>query len=307
MSYRYLLQRMLQMVMVLFGVTLVGFALIRLAPGDPALLLLPPEAPPELVAQVRSSMGLDRPLLTQYVAYMSQLFKGNLGWSERFHLPALVVIAKHLPLTIELSLTAMLLSAVAGMLLGVAAAYWRHTVIDSAATTMAVLAQSVPTFWLGVMLVVVFSIKLRWFPTSGTGGMRALVLPTVTLSTYLVALILRITRSSMLDTLAQDYVRTARAKGLTRFRVVIVHALRNALLPVITVLGMQLGALLGGALITETVFAWPGIGTVMLQAVFARDYALVQGIVLLSALSILLLNFTADILYIIVDPRIRLN
>lgn len=306
MDRRYLLGRLLQAGVTFLGVSILAFGLLHAAPGDPALLLLPPEAPKALVEQMHRMLGLDRPLPVQYATYMAQLLHGNLGWSERFHRPVVDVIAMFLPRTLELAFAAMILSATTGMVLGVAAAVRRGSWVDVIATGLSVLAQSIPGFWLGVMLVVVFSVRLGWLPTSGAEG-RGLILPTLTLSAYLIALIVRISRSGMLEVLSQHYVRTAVAKGLGRRRVVFHHALRNALLPIVTILGMQLGAVMGGAVITEAVFAWPGIGTVTVQAVYQRDYALVQGVVLFGAFVFVGVNLAVDALYSVLDPRIRVT
>jgi peptide/nickel transport system permease protein len=304
MTSRYLLQRVYQAAFVIVVVTVIAFVLLRAAPGDPALLMLPPEAGPKLVAQVRASMGLDRPLIVQFWAYTAQLIHGNLGWSERFHVPVTQVIAEFFPRTLQLASTAMLVSSTIGISLGVLAAMNARSLADVAVTSIAVIGQSVPGFWLGIMLIVVFAVKLGWLPASGGGGL-GLILPVVTLSMYLMAMIVRVTRSIMIEVLSQDYVRTAVAKGLPPSRVIVGHALRNGFLLILTVVGLQLGNVVGGAAITEAVFAWPGLGTVAFQAIGWRDYALVQGVVLFSAVSFVFINVAIDLLYTVLDPRIR--
>jgi len=293
-----------QALVVIAVVIVIAFVLLRAAPGDPALLMLPPEAGPKLVAQVRASMGLDRPLIVQFWAYAVQVVHGNLGWSERFHVPVVQVIEEFFPRTLQLAATAMVVSSVVGISLGVLAAVRARSLADVAVTSLAVIGQSVPGFWLGLMLIVVFAVELGWLPASGGGGL-GLILPVVTLSMYIMALIVRVTRSTMIEVLSQDYVRTAVAKGLAPHRVIVRHALRNGFLLILTVLGLQLSNVIGGAAITEAVFAWPGLGTVVFQAVAWRDYALVQGVILFSAISFVFINLSIDVLYTVLDPRVR--
>jgi ABC-type dipeptide/oligopeptide/nickel transport system permease component len=250
-------------------------------------------------------MGLDRPLAEQYARFLANALRGDLGTSIRAQRPALEVILERLPATLLLSAGAFSFALLVALPIGILSAVKRWSLWDHGSMLVALLGQSMPVYWLGLMLIVVFAVELRWLPASGMGTPRHLVLPAITLGTFLIGLMIRLTRSSMLDVLGQDYVRTARAKGLPESRVLIRHALKNALIPVVTLFGLQLGLLLGGAVITETVFAWPGLGMATVTAIQQRDYPVVQTAVLVSAVIVVFINWTVDVLYHWVDPRIQ--
>lgn len=300
-----LARRGAQALVLLILVTIVAFAVVRLTPGDPVVLMLGDEATPARVAEVRRSLGLDRPLADQYVRYVGRLLHGDLGESLRAQQPVAAYVGQRLPATAELALAAAALSLAAGVPLGLGAAVLRGSWLDRVANAVALFAQSVPAMWLGLILVLVFAVELRLLPSIGAGGGRHLVLPAVTLAMYLLGLVVRLTRAATLDVLFHDYVRTARAKGLPEGLVLLRHVLRNALLPVVTVLGLHLGTLLGGAVVTEAVFAWPGLGTLVLQAISQRDYPVIQGLVLLSGLVFVVLNFLIDLVNLWLNPRLR--
>ncbi len=307
MSGAFVVRRLLHSVLVLFGVSIIIFMLLRLIPGDPVRILLPPEATEEMVRQTRHDMGFDRPIYEQYVIYLGQLSHGDLGTSIRFQRPVLDLVLERLPATFELALVSMIIATALAIPLGVIAAVKRYSRWDTGVMLGSLLGQSVPTFFLGILLILVFSVQLHLLPTSGRGTWQHMVLPSITLGAYMMALIARLTRSDMLEVLGEDYIRTARAKGLREQVVLARHALRNALVPVVTVLGMQVGALLGGAIITEAVFAWPGIGTLAINAIYTRDYPIVQATVLVSALTFVVINLLLDFTYQYIDPRIRVG
>ena len=297
--------RTLQSIALLWLVTVVVFALLHLTPGDPATVMLGEQATPEQIRDLRSALGLDEPFVMQYARFLGHAVTGDFGRSIRAQRPALEVVLERLPATLLLSAGAFVFALFVGMPIGVVSAVKRLSLWDHGSMALALLGQSMPVFWLGLMLIVVFSVNLRWLPVSGWGTPQHLVLPAVTLGTFLIGLIIRLTRSSMLDVLGQDYVRTARAKGLAERAVIVRHALRNALIPVVTLLGLQLGLLLGGAVITETVFAWPGVGMVTVTAIHQRDYPVVQCAVFVSAVLVVVINWAVDTLYNVLDPRIR--
>ncbi|MBI4278963.1 MAG: ABC transporter permease [Armatimonadetes bacterium] len=301
---RYVGVRLIQSVAVLVLATIVAFALLHLA-GDPVQLMLGDMATPEDVTRLRRELGLDRPLAVQYWRWLRGAVGGDVGQSIRYQQPAARLVAERLPASLLLAATAMGIAVAAGVPLGILGALFRNSWIDHLVRTIAVLGQSIPFFWLALMFIVLFSVQLEWLPTSGYGTWRHLVMPAVTLSTLSMARIARLLRSSLLDVLNEDYVRTAHGKGLDPSRVVLRHALKNAALPVITVIALQLGAVFGGAVITETIFAWPGIGRLSIDAAVSRDYPLFQGIVVLTAITFVLLNLTTDLLYAVLDPRIR--
>jgi peptide/nickel transport system permease protein len=296
--------RALQGVAVLFGVSLFSFLLVFLA-GDPAAGMAQPDWTPAQVQALREELGLERPLVVQYGEFVARALSGDLGRSFRQRRPVADLIGERLSATLELAATAFVLSIVIGLPLGILAAVHRDRWIDQFSSLVALGAQAVPTFWLGIMLIVIFAVELRWFPVSGRGTWVHLVLPAVTLATYSIARNARLVRSSLLDVIDQDYVRTAHAKGLASHVVVLKHALRNALLPVLTVMGLDLGALLSGAVITEMVFAWPGVGRLIVNAVASRDLPLVQGSVLLVGCVFVVVNFLVDLTYALVNPRMR--
>lgn len=302
-----LARRTLLALVVLFGVSVLVFVVVRVIPGDPVQLMYPEAMPPELLKQVRAALGLDDPIYVQYIVFLHQALRGDLGRSYRYHRPVADLVLERLPATAELALAALAISLLLGVPLGVLAALKRNSLLDNLVMLMAMLGQSMPTFWLGIMLIIIFAVSFRWFPTSGREGLQYLVLPALSLSGFMTALTARLVRSCMLEVLSQDYLRTARAKGLSEYAVVISHGLRNALIPVVTVLGLQVGNLLGGAVITETVFAWPGVGFLSITAIYQRDYNIVQAVVLLSAVIFVVLNMIIDLLYMWLDPRIRIT
>jgi peptide/nickel transport system permease protein len=303
--FSYLVWRSLHSLLLLWLVTVVVFGLLHLTPGDPASLMLGEQATPEQIRDLRHALGLNEPLITQYARFLGQAVRGDFGTSIRAQRPALDVVLERLPATLLLAAGAFTFAVSLGMPIGVLSAVKRLSLWDHGSMALALMGQSMPVFWLGLMLIIVFSVHLRWLPVSGSGGPQHLVLPAVTLGTFLIGLIIRLTRSSMLDVLGQDYVRTARAKGLAERAVIVRHALRNALIPVVTLLGLQLGILLGGAVITETVFAWPGLGMVTVTAINQRDYPVVQCAVFISAVLVVSINWAVDVLYHFLDPRIR--
>jgi ABC-type dipeptide/oligopeptide/nickel transport system permease component len=302
---RFLLRRVLLTIPVLFGVATLVFALIHLVPGDPAQAMLGDAAAPSDVADLRAKLGLDRPLLAQYERYMARLVRGDLGTSFRYGTPVSHEIAQRMGPTTELALTAMVVAVLIAIPLGVVAALFRGTVIDQAATTASLLGMAMPNFWLGPVLALVFAAGLGWLPVSGSGTWAHLVLPSVTLGAALAAITARMTRASLGDELRELYVLAARARGVSRARAVVAHAFRNSLIPVVTILGLQLGAVLTGTIITETIFAWPGVGRLLIQAINFRDYPLVQGCILLISVTYVTMNLVVDVAYAWLDPRIR--
>ena len=301
----YLARRLAQSALTLLGTSVLVFVILRVLPGDPAKMLLPEGAPQSAVEALNRQLGLREPLHVQYAIFLRSVFRGDFGQSFQYRAPALRVVVERLPATIDLTLSAMALTVLFGVATGIVAAVRQGTGYDYAGTVVTVLGQSLPNFWLGIMLILLFGVTLRWLPTSGFQGWPHLVLPAVTLAAYPTALVARLTRSSMLEILTQDYVRTGRAKGLAEQVVVLSHALRNATIPVLTVIGLQIGTLLGGAVITESVFAWPGIGKLVVDAIFFRDFPVVQTILILSASIFVVINLLVDVLYTVIDPRIR--
>jgi len=301
----YVLRRVAQSALTLLGVSVLVFVILRVLPGDPARMLLPDGAPESAVAELNRQLGLHEPLVVQYGIFLGSVARGDFGQSFQYRAPALRVVLERLPATVQLTLAAMLITVAAGVSLGIFTAVRRGTRYDVAGTIVAVLGQSLPNFWLGIMLILLFGVALRWLPTSGFAGWTSLVLPAVTLAAFPTALVARLTRSSMLEILNRDYIRTGRAKGLAERSVVFRHALRNAAIPVLTVIGLQIGALLGGAVITESIFAWPGMGKLIVDAIFFRDFPVVQTVLILSATVFVVINLAVDLLYTVIDPRIR--
>jgi ABC-type dipeptide/oligopeptide/nickel transport system permease component len=297
-------RRLLLVVPTLFGVVTLVFTFLHLVPGDPVEIMLGETAAPADVAALRRELGLDRPLAERYVLFVTRAARGDLGHSIAFRAPVASVIAARYPATLELAGAAFLLALGLALPLGVAAAVRPRTLVDRAARAASLAGACLPSFWLGPLLILLFSIHLGWAPVSGRGSPAHLVLPAATLALGMAAVLLRLTRASMLAALREDYVRTARAKGVPEWRVIAVHALRNALLPVTTVAGLQMGALLAGAVITETIFAWPGIGRLVVQAIDARDYPLAQGCVLAIGCTYVAVNAATDLLYRAIDPRL---
>ena len=312
---RYLARRLLLLVPVLVGVSIVIFGVLHLSPGDPAEIMLGSQATKEDLARLRESLGLNEPLPVQYVHWISHVVRGDLGRSLWMKRPVLPEVLGRLGATLLLTGTALLLSTVGGLALGVASAAWPRSWLDRSSAVASLFGASMPSFWLGIVLMVVFALWLGWLPASGMyasyggGGvgdlLSHLILPAVTLAAASITIIARLTRSTMLEALGQDFVRTARAKGVAEAGVVLRHGLKNALIPIVTVVGVQAGYLLGGAVLTETVFAWPGVGTLMVQGILARDFPLVQGCVLVVALAFAVINLAVDLLYAWLDPRIR--
>ena len=302
----YLLRRLAQSVLVLLGVSFVVFFILYLT-GDPALLLLPPDATADEIQKFREAMGFNDPFIVQYGRFLGGALRGDFGQSVRHGEPAFPLVLERLPATFQLSGAALLVALVLAIPAGVLSAVRRNTVPDYVATVLALLGQSMPTFWLGIMLILVFSVQFNWLPSSGRGGLEHLVLPAVTLGLFTTARITRLTRSGMLEVLNQDYIRTARAKGVSGQPVVWKHAFKNAAIPIVTIVGIELGTLLGGSVITETIFAWPGVGRLSVQAINNRDYPVVQAAVFLLASTFVLVNLVVDLLYTYLDPRIRLR
>ncbi len=302
---RYLARRLLLTIPVLLGVATLVFALIHLVPGDPAQAMLGDGAPEEEVLKLRTTLGLDRPLLVQYRAFLSGLARGDLGTSFRYNAPVTAQIRDKLPNTAMLAVAAMGLAMLFAIPLGIIAAVFRGTLIDHAAMTISLVGISMPNFWLGPLLAILFAVHLGWLPVSGTGSLAHLVLPAVTLGAALSAILARMTRASLLEELRELYVLAARARGLSRTRAVLHHAFRNSLIPVVTIIGLQFGAVLTGTIITETIFAWPGIGRLLIQAIGFRDYPLVQGCILFISVTYVAMNLLTDLTYSLLDPRIR--
>lgn len=299
----YILRRLVLTLPVLAGILVVTFLLTRLS-GDPTDLMLPPNATDEAREAFRQVHGLDRPFWVQFASFAGHALVGDFGNSLRFGQPAMSLVIERLPATAELAAATMTLALLVGIPAGVVAAIRRGTPADVSIRTVMLLGQAVPSFFLGVVGIIVFAVWLRWLPSGGRGTFAQLVLPAATLAFNLVALIARVTRSCMLDVLKQDYVRTARAKGVWESKVVWLHALRNAFIPVLTVIGLQVGLLLGGVVVTETIFSWPGVGRLAIQAIYARDFPVVQAVVFVFAVIFVLVNLVVDLLYAALDPRI---
>ena len=302
---RFLLRRLLLTVPVLLGVATLVFSLIHLVPGDPVQAMLGDSASPQDIADLRGRLGLDRPLLVQYGSFLKGAVRGDLGSSLRTNQTVTAAILERMPATFELALAAMAVAAAIAIPLGIIAAVRAGTAVDYAATTLALLGISMPNFWLGPLMAIVFSILLGWLPVSGRGTPAHLVLPAITLGAPLAAVLARMTRASVIEELRELYVLAARARGLSFARAVLRHAFRNSLIPIVTVFGLQFGAVLTGAVITETIFAWPGVGRLLIQSIAFRDYPLVQGCILLIAVTYVTMNLLTDVAYGLLDPRIR--
>lgn len=301
---RFLVYRLVRILIALWAVVTVVFIVMRLS-GDPVPLLLPPDAPIAEMEQLRHEMGLDRPILVQYGVFFSQAIRGNFGRSIHFRTSAMQVTWERVPATLELAFTSFVCAIVVAVPAGIISAMKRGSTYDNVVMGAALVGQAAPSFYLGIMLILTCSLWLGLFPTSGRGEWRQLVLPSITLGAFAMASIARITRSAMLETLRADFIRTARAKGLSESCTIAKHAMRNAAIPIITIVGLQLGNLLGGAVVTETIFSWPGIGRLAIQSIFARDYPVVQSCVFMTAVMFVILNCLVDIAYGILDPRIR--
>jgi ABC-type dipeptide/oligopeptide/nickel transport system permease component len=304
---RHLLHRFLLTLPALWLVLTFVFLLIHIVPGDPVEQMLGEGAAPGQVAELRHSLGLDRPLLVQYGHYLWEIAHGNLGQSFKFQAPVRRVIFERYPATLQLAFLALLVCAAIAIPAGVLAAHRRGQITDRAVSVFTLFGLAIPNFALGPLLITFFSIQLGWLPVSGRGGPLNYILPAATLGAALAAILTRMVRGAMLEELSSDYVRTARAKGLPTSAVLVRHALRNALIPIITILGLQFGTLLAGTIVTETIFSWPGIGRLTVQAISSRDYPLLQGCILVIALSYVLVNLLTDVLYSFIDPRVRLS
>lgn len=302
----YIVRRLLVAIPVIWGVATIVFFLMRILPGDPAQLMLSSTGGnAEQIAELRESLGLNEPLLVQYGSFMAGLARGDLGDSLRTNQPVTREIQEQLGNTLQLTVASMTIAIALGVALGVASAIWRQTWIDGVAMAIAMTGICAPNFWLGLMLISIFSFTLNWFPATGSEGFNRLVLPAITLGLGSAAVIARLVRSSMIEVLQQDYIAVSRAKGLAESRVMLGHALRNALIPAVTLAGLQFGTLLGGAVIVETVFSRQGIGRLAVNAIVAKDYTVVQGVVLFVATAYVLVNLLVDLLYVLIDPRIR--
>jgi peptide/nickel transport system permease protein len=310
---RYILQRLAGMLAVMFTVVTIVFIIVRIAPGDPAAVMLGPDASAQDISQLRARLGIDQSLPIQYVLFLGQLIRGDLGESIFLNRPVLSALADRAEPTFFLTLFAITVASVIAIPIGILSAYRRGSLFDQATTTVAMLAASIPSFWLGLLLIQYFAVRFGLFPVSGYGGPGAslatrlyhLVLPAFALGIVSSALILRFTRASMLDVLNDDYVRTARSKGMGEFRVVMKHAFKNALIPILTVIGLTAALLVSGAVVTETVFGLPGIGNLVVSAVLRRDYPVIQGALLIIAALYVLINFVIDMLYLVIDPRVK--
>jgi peptide/nickel transport system permease protein len=312
--FYYITKRLIAMLPVLVLVSMIVFTIIHLTPGDPALIMLGEEATPQALAALRHELGLDQPLPVQYLVWLSHVLRGDLGRSIRTNQPVIEAIMQRLPVTLELTILAMIISMIVAIPAGIVSATRRNSASDLISTTLALLGISMPSFFLAILLIFVFSLKVRWLPPMGYTpfqkgvweNLRGMILPAITLGAAAMAIVARLTRSTLLEALQQDYVRTARAKGLREQAVIYSHALKNAMIPIMTILGLQIGFLLGGAVITETIFALPGVGRLVVASIFERDFPLVQGVVLFLALMHLVVNLIVDLLYAYLDPRIRM-
>ena len=302
---RYIFGRILIGIPILFLVVTAVFFAFRLIPGDAARIIAGDEAPQERVEQIRRDLGLDRPAIVQYGSYLANLVRGDLGTSFSSRRPVATEIGSRYLNTFTLALAAITLATILGIVMGVVSALFRGRLADHAVTILALLGISIPVFWLGLLLMQLFSVELGLLPAAGYGTWKHYVMPTITLSVFSIAFITRMTRSSLLETIEQDYVRTARAKGVRERLVLLLHSLRNALLPITIIVGLRFGYMVGGAVITEEVFAWPGLGRLLILAVAQRDIPLVQGLLLVFAASFVLVNLLVDVLYAFLDPRIR--
>ncbi len=303
MKPRFLVSRLAQAAFVLIGVSFTVFALSHLS-GDPVSLMVGPTATQADIDALRQSMNLDRPFFAQYAAFLGGVLRGDFGTSLWQHQPAIKLVLERFPYTIQLASAALLLALVVAVPLGILSAVFRNSFLDRLAIGASLIGQSVPGFWLGLLLILLFSVTLRMLPTGGSGGLKHLILPAVTLAAFTMGRIARLVRTNMLDILGSDPLRTARAKGLREFTVVIKHGLRNAAIPIVTLIGLDASALLGGAVITETIFAWPGLGRLVLQAISQRDFPLVQAATLCIAVIVVGVNLIVDLSYSLLDPRV---
>jgi len=301
----YILKRLAMLIPVLLGVTIVSFSLLQIVPGDPAVLLAGEDANPDFIEAVRKEYGFDQPLYVQYFRFISHAVQGDFGISIRNREPVINLLKQRFAFTVQLSFLSILIAAFIGLIAGVISATRQYSIFDNLSMVGALFGISMPIFWLGLLLMLVFSVYLGWFPAGGSGGLKHLILPAIALGAASAAVIARMTRASMLEVVRQDYIRTARANGLREWVVIYKHALKNAMIPVITVFGLEFGYMLGGAVLTETVFSLPGVGRLMVEGIFQRDYAVVQSSMLLVAATFVLVNLLTDIAYAFFDPKIR--
>ncbi len=303
---KYIVKKLPHLIIVVLGVSVITFFIMHLS-GDPAQLMLSKEATEQEIAAFRHALGYDQPIHVQYVNFLQNALQGDFGLSMVQRRPAFMVVVERLPATLELAFSAMLFAILVAVPMGIIAAVKRNSLFDYTSMGFALSMQSMPTFWLAIMLVLLFSVTYNIFPTSGRGSFAQLVLPTIALGSFYMAMISRLTRSGLLEVLSEDYIRTARAKGVKEYLVVFKHALKNSLIPLVTVVGLEFGRLLGGAVITETVFEWPGVGKLAVTAINQRDYPVVQAVVFVLAITFVLVNFLTDLLYSYLDPRIRFD
>jgi len=301
----YLIKKILIALLTILIISFVIFVSVHLAPGDPLNLLVNPMASPQVRQQVAEQYGLDKPVLVQYLIYMRNVFAGDLGRSLKTHKPVIDMIAERLPATLVLTVTALVVAYLVSIPLGVIAALKQNTIIDKTAMFLAIVGVGIPSFWLSLMLIILFGLRLQWLPISGFGSWRHLVLPVFALSLETIAITSRMTRSSMLEVVNQDFITVLRAKGLVERRVIWIHALKNGLISIVTVLGLRIGWLIGGNVVVEYVFSWPGLGRQLVDSIIANDFPLIQGIMLIVSLLIVFGNLLADVLYVVVDPRIK--
>ncbi|MFE1627443.1 nickel ABC transporter permease [Brevibacillus reuszeri] len=304
---QYLWNRLAAGLLVVFGISVFTFALVHMIPGDPVRMMLGQKATQEQVEQVREQMGLNKPLVEQYATYITGIVQGDFGTSLKTGQPVLKEITNRFPATVKIAVSAIFIAIVVGIAMGMVAAKYKDTIVDRAVLTLATLGVSIPGYWLGLLLMLLFAVKWKWFPIAGGTGLKDLVLPAVTLGVYASTIICRLTRSGMLEVLSQDYIRTARAKGIDETIILFRHAFRNVMIPVVTVVGLQMASLLGGAVLIEQVFSWPGIGTLAIDAIFSRDFPMIQGTTLFMGIVYVSVNILIDLLYGFIDPRIDVS
>ncbi len=304
---QFIINRVLSGVLVIIGISIFSFLLIHFIPGDPIKIMLGINATPEQVEKLNNHLGLDKPLLVQYGQYVTNALQGDFGTSLKTGRPVLTEIIDRFPETVKLAVFGLFVAVVIGITLGILAARFKDSIIDKLCTAFATLGISIPSFWLAILLVLVFSVKLGWFPIANGTGLRDLILPSITLGVVASTMIMRLTRNGMVEVLSNEYIRTARAKGLDDRLILFRHALRNVLIPVVTVVGLQMAALLGGTVIIEQVFNWPGLGTLALGAIMSRDFPLIQGIVLFMGVVYVTMNILVDVLYSVIDPRVEIG
>ena len=293
------------MIPLILGITLVSFIILHSMPGDPAEMIAGMDTTEEIIQKIRKDLELDKPLHIQYLTFITNIFRGNMGYSFRTRQPVLQELKKRIPYTAMLGAAALIISTFLGLLFGVIAAIMRDSVFDRVTTVFFLIGLSTPSFWAGLLFIIFFAVYLGWLPAGGYAGFRSVILPAITLSIPAAAVISRMVRTSLLEVLNENYVRTAKAKGLAPFRVIVRHALRNALIPAVTVIGLQVGYLLGGTVVVETVFSWPGMGQLIVTAIYGRDYMMVQGAIMLLAFTFICVNLLVDLLYTYLDPRIK--